>query len=422
MGPAPALFWGAAMRKLLILNVAALGAELLRQNGVSEISGLPVRPLAPVGPALTCVAQATLRTGLTPEGHGMPANGLFLRETFQSLFWGQSARLVKGPRIWERFRARGGRVGVYFFQQSLGDAVEEAVSPAPIHTHGGGMIMSTYQRPAEALGVGNPVALWRYWGPLASPKVGRGIASALAARLRRGNAPELMLAYLPTLDYELQRHGTRHPKVAASVRELLSQVGTVAAAAREQGYRLAIVGDYAITDVTGTVAFPNRALRQAGLLATRPVRGMRYPDFYQSRALALCDHQTALVYCLDPACKAQARAAMAALPEVEEVRDGVAGADLELVAKPGCWFAYPWWERPSEAPDYATHVDIHSKPGFDPCELFFGRTPFQCSTDVSRIRGTHGRTDAPVAYATDLPIAPTDALAFARDIAAWLEA
>ena len=409
------------MERLLVLSVAALGADLLREASVERLAGFPVRPIAPVFPAVTCVAQATLRTALPPAGHGIPANGLYLRDTFQTQFWCQSARLVRGPRVWEPFRAKGGRVGVYFFQQSLGENVEELASPAPIHTHGGGMIMATYQKPARVLGCDNPVKLWRYWGPLAHPKVGRGIADALAARLARGDAPELIFAYLPTLDYQLQRHGTRHPAVAASVRELVAQVETVAAAARVQGYALLIVGDYAITDVTGTVAFPNRVLRRAGLFATRPVRAMRYPDLYQTRALALCDHQVAPVYCADPAAKEEARRLLADLPEVEAVREGVAGADLELVAKPGCWFAWPWWDDPREAPDYATHVDIHNKPGFDPCELFFGVNPFHSGADVTRVRGTHGRADAPVALATDLPLPPvSDALALARALAARL--
>ncbi len=412
------------MKKLLVLSVAALGADLLRRHGVAALAGLPVRAMAPVAPAVTCVAQATLRTALPPAGHGVPANGLYLRDTFQSQFWCQSARLVKGPRVWEGFRARGGRVGLYFFQQSLGEAADEIVSPAPIHTHGGGMIMATYQQPDRVLGVANPVALWRYWGPLAHPKVGRGIARALAARIRRGDAPELLFVYLPTLDYELQRHGNGHPKVAASLRELLAQIDCLAAAARAQGYALAIAGDYAITDVTGTVAFPNRALRAAGLFATRPVRAMRYPDFYRSRALALPDHQTAPVWCADPEARERARAVLAALPEVEAVRPGVGGADWELVAKPGCWFAWPWWEDPREAPDFAAHVDIHNKPGFDPCELFFGRSPFRCSADVSRVRGTHGRADAPVAVAADpsLGLGADDALGFARALARWLGA
>jgi len=402
------------MKKLLLVQAAALGADLLERYGVTHLAGLPVQRMTPVSPAVTCTATL-------PAEHGMPSNGLFLRDTYQSLFWSQSARLVKGRRVWEGFRARGGRVGLYFFQQSLGEAVEEIVSPAPIHTHGGGMIMATYQKPARVLGVENPVALWRYWGPLASPKVGRGIVRALSARLARGDAPELMLAYLPTLDYELQRFGTAHRRVEASVREFVVQAESLVAAARAQGYAVAIAGDYAITDAGERVVFPNRALRDAGLFAVRAIRKMRYPDFQQSRALALCDHQTALVYCLDPACREAAKTLLAGLDGVESVRDGVAGADLELTAKPGCWFAWPWWEDPREAPDYATHVDIHNKPGFDPCELFFGRTPFQCSTDVRRIRGTHGRTDAPVAFASDLPLAAKTFLGFAQNLRAWLD-
>lgn len=412
------------MQKLLILSVAAMGAELLRSHGVTHLAGLPLQALIPVFPAVTCTAQATLRTALPPSDHAMGSNGIFLRESRQSLFWCQAASLVHGSRIWESFRARGGRVGLYFFQQSLGESVDEVVSPAPIHTHGGGMIMATYQQPERILGVENPVQLWRYWGPLASPKVGRGIASALAARLQRGDAPELMLVYLPSLDYDLQRHGTRHPAIAASVREAVAQIETLTSAAKAQGYELLIVGDYAITDVTQAPCFPNRALLDAGLFATRTVKGMRYPDLWKSRALALCDHQTALVYCLDPTCRDEVKTLLAALPEVESLAEGTSGADFTLLAKPGTWFAYPWWNLPSEAPDYATHVDIHNKPGFDPCELFFGGlNPFHSSTDATRIRGTHGRSDAPVAFATSLDLPPTpDAQSLAAAVHTWLNA
>ncbi len=408
------------MKKLLVLHVAALGKDLLHAHGVSEIAGMPVGALVPITPALTCVAQATLRTGMPPETHGMIANGRFFRETFESRFWCQSAKLVKGKRLWEDFRARGGRVGMYFFQQSLGECVDEVVSPAPIHTHGGGMMMATYQQPNDVLACQNPIPLWRYWGPLASPKVGRGIVSALVQRLQRGNAPELLFAYLPTLDYDLQRYGTHHSTTQKSVSELLRQLEQLIAVARQYGYQILLSGDYAITDVTGTVAFPNRALRAAGLFATRTIKGMRYPDFYQSRAFALCDHQTAHIYCLDPQAKAQTRKVLEALPEVDTIKDGLADIDFEITAKAGCWFAYPWWEHSSEAPDYASHVDIHNKPGFDPCELFFGRTPFTCSMDVNKVRGTHGRADAPVAYATDLPITPTTATELAVALQTWL--
>ena len=63
-----------------------------------------------------------------------------------------------------------------------------------------------------------------------------------------------------------------------------------------------------------------------------------------------------------------------------------------IVAEPGHWIAYPWWSDPLEEPDYAAHVDIHNKPGYDPCELFWGWPPGSVSRNAARVRGTHGRT------------------------------
>ena len=35
-----------------------------------------------------------------------------------------------------------------------------------------------------------------------------------------------------------------------------------------------------------------------------------------------------------------------------------------------CWFTYYYWLDDSCAPDFASTVDIHRKPGYDPVELF----------------------------------------------------
>jgi hypothetical protein len=45
--------------------------------------------------------------------------------------------------------------------------------------------------------------------------------------------------------------------------------------------------------------------------------------------------------------------------------------DLVALSEPDAWFAYPFWLDDAQAPDYARTVDIHRKPGYDPCELFF---------------------------------------------------
>jgi hypothetical protein len=44
--------------------------------------------------------------------------------------------------------------------------------------------------------------------------------------------------------------------------------------------------------------------------------------------------------------------------------------ELVLIAEKDAWFTYYYWENDEKAPDYARTVNIHSKPGYDPCELF----------------------------------------------------
>ena len=39
------------------------------------------------------------------------------------------------------------------------------------------------------------------------------------------------------------------------------------------------------------------------------------------------------------------------------------------MAEPDSWFTYYFWDDDALAPDYARTVDIHRKPGYDPCEL-----------------------------------------------------
>ena len=45
--------------------------------------------------------------------------------------------------------------------------------------------------------------------------------------------------------------------------------------------------------------------------------------------------------------------------------------DLVALSRRDSWFAYPYWLDDRLAPDFARTVDIHRKPGYDPCELFF---------------------------------------------------
>jgi len=69
-----------------------------------------------------------------------------------------------------------------------------------------------------------------------------------------------------------------------------------------------------------------------------------------------------------------------ALPGVERVLDAAGKRELGLdhprsgelvaIARADSWFTYYHFLEDERAPDYARTVDIHRKPGYDPCELF----------------------------------------------------
>ena len=66
-------------RKLLVIQVAALGYDLLCDRGAADVAGLDFRPAEAIFPAVTSTAQATFRTAAPPSAHGIIANGLPFR-------------------------------------------------------------------------------------------------------------------------------------------------------------------------------------------------------------------------------------------------------------------------------------------------------------------------------------------------------
>ena len=369
------------MKKLNVM-AAGLGWGVLERNGVKSMAGLRFEPAPSVFPAVTCVAQASLRTGLSPAEHGVVSNGWWSEDLRKPLFWEQSSRLVKGPRVWDARRAAGGTVGLFFFQQSLGESADVIISPAPIHKPGGGMIMSCYTKPTGMESVLKKLCggfpLWRYWGPFASPKVGRACIRRFEEMTNVHDVDEAYL-YLPTLDYAAQKKGPGSPAAISALKEFRKQLERISDICMRRGCELRVSGDYEITEVSAEPVHPNVVLRRAGLFKTRTVGGMSYPDFYQSQAFAMCDHEACVL--IGPESGKAVEALLATggyeLPEPSSAEPRI------LLAKPGSWCGYEWWTDRREAPDFASHVDIHNKPGFDPKELFlFNR---------GVVMGTHGR-------------------------------
>jgi predicted AlkP superfamily pyrophosphatase or phosphodiesterase len=351
-----------------------------------------MRPLREVLPAVTCTAQATLLTGQKAARHGIVGNGWFFRDTGEVRFWQQSNRLVQAEPFYVTARRRAAERGQEFRTAKLfwwfnqGAAVDVSVTPKPFYGADGNKAFDIQTTPpvlAEALQQGvhglGPFPFPTFWGPKAGLPCTQWIARC-AARVLAQFRPNLTLVYLPHLDYDPQRFGPGGCDVPRLVRELDDACVPLLEEAQRSGTRAWIVSEYGHVNVSRPV-LPNRALRQAGLLSVRPGPFGENLDTFASRAFAVCDHQLAHVYVRETADRERVRDLLAGLPGVAHVLGGEEKADLGLdhersgewiaLAEPDAWFAYPFWLDDRQAPDYARTVDIHRKPGYDPCELFF---------------------------------------------------
>jgi predicted AlkP superfamily pyrophosphatase or phosphodiesterase len=387
-----------------------------------------VRPVRPPFPAVTCTAQADLLTGRSARHHGAVANGWMDRPSGEVRLWRQSNRLLRGPMVWERARERfaGLTVANMFGWFNMFSSADVAVTPRPQYAADGRKVPDILSIPASLrdrlVGELGAFPLFHFWGPRADIRSTEWIAQA-TARVMRWHDPALTLAYLPHLDYVLQREGPAGPGVPSALRELDRVLTFLIQACRERGARMILCSEYGV-EAASRVVHPNRVLRQAGLLSVRHEFGGEALDLNASGAFAMCDHQVAHVYARDEAAVGRAREMLESLPGVERVLVGAERAELELdhersgdlvmVAAPGAWFAYPWWTRDADAPDYARTVDIHRKPGYDPCELLLDRSPMAARAaaawfllkrrlgwrallrltplEAGLVRGTHGRT------------------------------
>lgn len=401
--------------------------EFARQSG-------GVRTMTPPLPAVTCTAQSSMLTGLSPAGHGVVANGWFDRDYQEVLFWKQSNRLVQGARVWDTLRkaaaAAGERFTVAnsFWWFNMYSGVDVSATPRPQYRATGAKVPDCYTEPPELrdelqrkLGT---FPLFEFWGPRAGIRSTDWIAQA-ALEIEHRYSPTLQLVYLPHLDYCMQQHGPGDQRVDAEIREVDRVFDLLHRSLAERGVRTIVVSEYGITEVEDAV-WLNRHLREAGLLRLRLEDGRELMDAGASEAFAVADHQVAHVYVRDPARVAQVAELLARVPGVERAMHGAELQDAGLAharsgevvcaAAPRRWFAYGWWLDDARAPDYARTVDIHRKPGYDPLELFLNpalpaasvaamgmlalrkagfRMPLlTVPLDTRLVRGSHGRIES----------------------------
>jgi predicted AlkP superfamily pyrophosphatase or phosphodiesterase len=371
-------------RRLLVLDVVGLVPSLMGERLSALARSGWQRSLRPVFPAVTCTAQTSMLTGVRPSGHGIVGNGWYDHDLCEVRFWHQSNRLVQAPPVWEQVRRSRPdlRVAKLFWWFNMYSSADISVTPRPEYPADGRKIPGLYTAPAalrdrleERLG---PFPLFRFWGPATDVSSSRWIADAALDVLER-DRPDLTLVYLPHLDYVLQSHGPEHPLVREHSRQIDTEAGRLIDAAVGQDMEVLVVSEYGIGSVS-RVVYPNRLLREAGLLTALWQSSVGETlDAGASRAFAVCDHQVAHVYVADPADLRRVRAVLENQPGVARViadTDRISmginhrrAGELVLEAEPDAWFAYPYWLDDERAPDFARTVDIHRKPGYDPAEL-----------------------------------------------------
>ncbi len=396
------------MAKVCVIDVVGLTPRLVeRAPRVAQVGTL--RPWRSPLPAVTCTSQATMLTGLPPSGHGIVGNGWLYRETMEVRFWQQSFGLVGGEPLYQ-----GARTAQMFWWFSQGAPAEWFATPKPHYGCDGskqfGIIDRTGCELEAKLG---PFPFPAFWGPKAGLPSSEWIARASAA-VMRARQPEVTLVYLPHLDYDYQREGPGNPE---RVREADGCAGIVIDAAKEIGAKVVVVSEYGLVPVSKPV-YLNRELRRRGWLAVRDGPYGEMLDPFESRAFAVADHQLAHVYVRGLPLQ-EVKEAVGKVEGVAEVAEPAAfelahprSGEIVALSRPDAWFAYPYWLDDARAPDFARTVDIHRKPGYDPCELFLTSPPraafrllqkklgFRYRMDVipldaSLVKGSHGLRPPP---------------------------
>ncbi len=365
-------------------------------------------------PSVTCPVQANMTTGVLPSTHGVVANGFFWREKGhkqegQVEMWTAWNDCIQAPQIWDKLHEKNPHIksAVWFPMHHKGCGADLICTPAPIHNPDGSESLWCYTKPEMMYGdlrdTFGHFPLMNFWGPMTNVKSVAWIADS-AAWMAKQERPDFAYIYLPHLDYAAQRTGPDSPAAMTALDELdvvLNKfMGEVNAAYGEPVDWL-LTSEYVIQPVDH-VSYPNRVLREMGLIAFTDEVACEQLDVVNSPAWALVDHQISHVFVseADSATIAKIVDRFKREPGIDRVltRDELSpigldhsrSGDVVLLSTPNSWQAYYWWTDDTKAPPYARTVDIHKKPGYDPVELFIDMPAKSIPLDATLMKGSHG--------------------------------
>ncbi|MBK8501070.1 MAG: alkaline phosphatase family protein [Saprospiraceae bacterium] len=375
------------MKKIALINVVGLSEKHIGEhtpfiNSWSEKRNRSL--IEPMLPAVTCSVQTTFLTGKTPADHGIVANGWYFREECEVKFWKQSNKLVQAASIWDHARKMDPAFTCanMFWWYNMYSSVDYSVTPRPQYRANGIKVPDCYSNPPDLrdrlqkdLGT---FPLFNFWGPNANIKSSKWISDA-SKKVYEWHRPDLLLVYLPHLDYCLQKYGPDDLRIVKNLNEIDQVVQDLINYLENECVEVNIVSEYGIVPVSNAVHI-NRILREAGMLAIREENGLELLDAGQSIAFATADHQLAHIYIQDHSKIKMITEMLENTPGIAEVlneegkiNNGLnheRSGELVAIAEPDCWFTYYYWLDDQKAPDFARMVDIHKKPGYDPVEMF----------------------------------------------------
>ena len=296
--------------RVAVIDVVALSRQMMehmpRLSAWAE--GRSVSSFPPAFPALTCSAQSTYVTGLSPREHAIPGNGWYNRNMCEIQFWKQSNKLVQGPRLWEKLRERYGSgftCAKLFWWYNMYSTADWTITPRPMYPADGRKIFDIYTQPMELretikkdLG---EFPFPTFWGPMAGIQSSQWIADS-ARWVERKHRPDLSLIYLPYLDYDLQKFGPSSTQAAHAAKAMDGLLCDLIDFLEREGVTPVVLSEYGISDVSRSIAL-NRLFRERGWITVKPEMGTEMLDCGASRAFAVADHQTAHIYINDPSVK-----------------------------------------------------------------------------------------------------------------------
>ncbi len=373
--------------RLAVLNIVGLSESLLGSHmpGLTAFAEKHGRQsYTPEFPAVTCTAQSSLLTGAPVSSHGIVANGWYDRESAEVRFWKQSNHLVHGEKLWDTLRREipGFTCAQLFWWYNMHSTADFTITPRPLYPADGRKVFDIHTQPMpmrdELKRDLGEFPFPAFWGPAAGIASSEWIAAS-AMWVEEKHAPTLSLVYLPHLDYPLQKDGPLASNIPDELQKIDRLASELIAFYEKHGVRVLILSEYGISPVSRPIHL-NRLFREQGWLSIKHELGCETLDCGGSRVFAIADHQAAHVYLNDPTLLGEVRSLLENTPGIDEVRipsetwgpciATERAGDLIAIAEPNAWFTYYFWENDALAPDYARTIDIHRKPGYDPCELF----------------------------------------------------